>query len=519
MKRDGSNLSIWQDHHESYQPLTSGHWSESKVYDVLIVGGGVTGLTTGVLLQKAGFKCILAEAQTIGFGTSLGTTSHLNTLLDTTYPEIENRFSEEAAKLVAKGASQAINLVGQLSGEMEIDCGFVRKNAWLLAETEEEERELNEIYDAVVRVGIGVSKVLTSPINLPLRAACCFDDQGQIDAGAYISGLAELFEESGGLIVENCRISEVSREQETHIANTERGTLRASRLFYATHIPPGVNQYSVLCAPYRSYAIAFTLADGSYPDGLVYDMKDPYNYFRTQRIGGQDYVIAGGFDHKTGHQENTDYIFTELEAFVRNYFSIDKIAYRWSSQYYEPADGLPYIGKYPGRDETYLATGFSGNGYTFGTLSALIISDLIKNGKSEYEDVFDPGRLKPIASAKNLFTENVDVLTKLIGGLFKDEKLEFWSELAPGEGKIVEWEGESLAVYRSESRELYVVDPICPHLGCKVNWNTTEKSWDCPCHGSRFACDGTLLTGPASSGLRRYDIELTNSQENDTSSG
>ncbi|MFA7473925.1 MAG: FAD-dependent oxidoreductase, partial [Spirosomataceae bacterium] len=362
-------------------------------------------------------------------------------------------------------------------------------------------------------------KVLTSPINLPLRAACCFDDQGQIDAGAYISGLAELFEESGGLIVENCRISEVSREQETHIANTERGTLRASRLIYATHIPPGVNQYSVLCAPYRSYAIAFTLADGSYPDGLVYDMKDPYNYFRTQRIGGQDYVIAGGFDHKTGHQENTDYIFTELEAFVRNYFSIDKIAYRWSSQYYEPADGLPYIGKFPGRDETYLATGFSGNGYTFGTLSALIISDLIKNGKSEYEDVFDPGRLNPIASAKNLFTENVDVLTKLIGGLFKDEKLEFWSELAPGEGKIVEWEGESLAVYRSESRELYVVDPICPHLGCKVNWNTTEKSWDCPCHGSRFACDGTLLTGPASSGLRRYDIELANSQENDTSSG
>src|SRR5690606_28603241 len=148
-------------------------------------------------------------------------------------------------------------------------------------------------------------------------------------------------------------------------ATTERCTLRASRSFYATHIPPGVNHDSGLCAPYRRSAIACTLADGSYPDGPVCATKDPYNYCRTQRTRGQDYVIAGGFDHKTGHQENTDYIFTELEAFVRNYFSIDKIAYRWSSQYYEPADGLPYIGKFPGRDETYLATGFSGNGYTF----------------------------------------------------------------------------------------------------------------------------------------------------------
>lgn len=515
MKRDGDNLSIWQDNAAKYHPIHSGNWDQEKVYDVLIVGGGVTGLTTGVLLQRAGFKCLLAEAHTVGFGTSLGTTAHLNTLLDTTYPEIEQKFGKESAQLVAQVTSRALLQIEELSGRMEIDSQFLWKKAWLVAETESEQKELQDIYEAHLRLGLPATPVFECPVNLPMSSACCFEKQGQIDAGAYISGLAEMFEELGGVIVEDCRVTRVKRESEVHLTETERGVIKSARVVYATHIPPGVNQYSILCAPYRSYAIAFTLADGAYPDGLIYDMKDPYNYFRTQRIKGQDYVIAGGFDHKTGHEANTDHIFTELEAMVRGYFNVAEVVYRWSSQYYEPADGLPYIGRYPGREETYLATGFSGNGYTLGTVSAIVLLELISSGQSDYEQLFDPGRLKPIASAKNLITENVDVLKEFFSGLLKNQRIEFWSELAPGEGKIVEWEGESIAVYRADNRELYAVDPVCPHMGCKVKWNSTEKSWDCPCHGSRFACDGTLLTGPATAGLRRYDIELTNREEQD----
>ncbi|ODS80471.1 MAG: hypothetical protein ABS46_14090 [Cytophagaceae bacterium SCN 52-12] len=508
MKRDGHNTSIWQGRHESYQPVNSGGWNRDKVYDALIVGGGVTGLTTGILLQKAGFDCLLAEAHTVGFGTSLGTTAHLNTLMDTSYPVIEQKFGAEAARLVARGTARAIALAEELSSEMETYCGYSRRRAWLVAETEEEQAELKEILHAALRAGLDAREVFSCPVSLPFGAGCCFEDQAQVDAGAYLWGLAEIFEEYGGVILENCLVDEVNRSSDYQVADTAGGPLKARRLIYATHIPPGVNQYSVLCAPYRSYAMAFTLRDGHYPEGLVYDMKDPYNYFRTQRIDGQDYVIAGGLDHKTGHHQNTAHIFTELEAMVRKYFQVSEIAYRWSSQYYEPADGLPYIGRYPGKDETFLATGFSGNGFTYGTLSAILLSELIVEGRSDFEKLFSPSRIKPVASAKNLIRENADVVKEWFSGLAKDQKIALWADLAPGEARVVEWEGKSLAVYKSGNGRIYAVEPVCPHLGCKVGWNSTEKSWDCPCHGSRFSYDGTLLTGPAVAGLRGYDVEV-----------
>lgn len=514
MERDGKNTSLWQIQPATYQPINSGGWDRERVYDVMIVGGGVTGLTTGILLQRAGYNCVLAEAQTVGFGTSLGTTSHLNTLLETTYPEIENDFGEKAAKLVAGGSASAIDLIEELSGTASIDCGFSRKKAWVVAATNEEEKHLEEIYEGFLKVGLTAYQDDNCPIRIPAIKTYCFENQGQVNAGAYIWSLAEMFEESGGTIVEHCMIDEIIQKEGFQIAGTIEGEIKTLRVVYATHIPPGVNQYSLLCAPYRSYAMAFTLEDDAYPDGLVYDLKDPYNYFRSQRIDGQDYVIAGGFDHKTGHCENTEYMFKELEALVRRYFTIKDIAYKWSSQYYEPIDGLPYIGRYPGKDETYLATGFSGNGYTLGTLSAIMITDLISKGQSEFEEIFSPSRLKPLASAKNFVTENADVLKEWFKGFFKDGKLRLLADLAPEEARVVQWEGNSVAFYKSETGKIFAVDAVCPHMGCKVDWNNTERTWDCPCHGSRFSYDGTLLTGPAVSGLRGYDID--NFGENNT---
>jgi len=507
MERDGKNKSLWQMEPSPYQPLNSGGWDRDKIYDVLIVGGGVTGLTTGVLLQRAGYKCVLAEAHTIGFGTSLGTTSHLNTLLDTTYADIENDFGKDAAQLVAKGSANAIDLIEELSAKAAIDCGFSRQKAWLVAATSEEEQQLEEVYEAFVRTGLTAYADENCPVRIPAIKSYCFEGQGQVNAGSYIWALAEMFEELGGIILEHCLVDEILQEGGIQVAKIIEGDIKTVRVVYATHIPPGVNQYSLLCAPYRSYAMAFTLADGAYPEGLVYDLKDPYNYFRSQTIKDQQYVIAGGFDHKTGHCENTEFMFKELEALVRRYFNIEEISYKWSSQYYEPVDGLPYMGRYPGRDETFLSTGYSGNGYTLGTLSAIITSDLIIKGHSEYEEIFSPSRLKPLASAKNFVTENADVLKEWFKGFLKGGKLRILADLAPDEARIVQWEGNSVAFYKSEAGKIYAVDAVCPHMGCKVDWNNTEKTWDCPCHGSRFSYDGSLLTGPALSGLKGYDID------------
>lgn len=318
---------------------------------------------------------------------------------------------------------------------------------------------------------------------------------------------AKAFEELGGVILQNCLVQETDNHDNHIAANTSLGEIKAEKLVYATHIPPGINILHFRCAPYRSYAVAFKLNSGEYPDALVYDMKEPYHYYRTQIVNGQKYIIAGGFDHKTGDNINTEQKFRELEAYLRNYFDIKSIDYHWSSQYYTPADGLPYIGKLPGADNMYTATGFSGNGITLGSLSGKILCELIMNGESIYEDLYSPSRIKPIAGFAEFVKHNAHVISKFIGMQFDYKELESIVELAPGEAMLADWQDEKVAIYKEENGKLHILDPICPHAKCIVQWNNAEKSWDCPCHGSRFACNGALLTGPARKGLAQIKIE------------
>ena len=247
--------------------------------------------------------------------------------------------------------------------------------------------------------------------------------------------------------------------------------------------------------------MAFTLKNDFYPDGLTYDMKDPYNYFRTHEIGGQKYVISGGFDHKTGHNDNTEHTFTELEAFTRRHFDVDTIAGRWSSQYFNSADGLPYIGLLPGHEHSYTATGFSGNGIIWGTLAGKILCDTLTGKVSEYADFLRPSRIKPIAGFLEFVKENADVVSQFIGKRFAYEKISSLADLAKGEAMLAEWEGKKVALYKDEAGKVKALDPVCPHAGCIVTWNGAEKSWDCPCHGARYAPDGALLTGPSRKNL------------------
>jgi len=261
------------------------------------------------------------------------------------------------------------------------------------------------------------------------------------------------------------------------------------------------------CAPYRSYVAAFRLKSGTYPDALAYDMQDPYHYFRTHNIDGEDYLIVGGFDHKTGHNDNTEYIFTELEAYVRQYYDVATADYKWSSQYYIPADGLPYIGLMPGEDKIYVATGFNGNGLILGTLAAKLICTLIF-GKEHYgQSLYNPSRIKPIAGFSSFLKENADVVSMFISKRLNHDKISALAELAPGEAVIAEWEGNKVALYKDENGGIHALDPVCPHAKCIVTWNTAEKSWDCPCHGARYAPNGDLLTGPARRGLTQIKWE------------
>ena len=504
MTRDGFNRSLWQETAEFQAP--SAEPDTEKIYDVVIAGGGITGLTTALLMQEHGLRCLVAEAQTIGFGTTGGTTAHLNTILDTPYYQVINDFDANTARLLARGARVAIDFIEAYSMKYKIACELKYKTGYLFSKTEDEAKELLKIKEGNEEAGIITDWATAIPVPIPYKTAIAIGRQAQFHPTRYIAGLAKAFVAAGGVVLENCTVTGASEVDGKEVAvQTSSGEIRAHRLVYATHLPPGINSFSFRCAPYRSYAIAATLSDEAYPDGLAYDMKDPYHYYRSHTTDGQTYLIAGGNDHKTGHNDNTEYAFTELEAYVRRHFAVESVAYRWSSQYYIPADGLPYIGRMPGHDNTYIATGFNGNGMVLGTLSAIIISSLIEGKTTVYADIFSPSRVKPVAGFANFVKENADVVSQFIGKRFSYEHISSLADVAPGQAVVASWEGQKIALYRDENGKLFAVDPVCRHAGCIVSWNNTERTWDCPCHGARYAPDGTLVTGPAQGGLHRLE--------------
>jgi Rieske Fe-S protein len=249
------------------------------------------------------------------------------------------------------------------------------------------------------------------------------------------------------------------------------------------------------------------ILNGDYPTDLCYDMYDPYHYYRTQVVNGQPYLIAGGYDHKTAHEPNTGKCFQQLEAHIRSIFPVKKIAYQWSSQYFEPADGLPYIGHLPGHTgNIFVATGFGGNGMVYSSVAAILLAKMIAGERTPYEKLFDPNRIKPVAGFTNFIKHNADVVKQFAGKWLPHEKLESLSGLAAGEGKVVSYENNKIALYKSPEGELHAVSPICTHLQCEVKWNGAEQSWDCPCHGARYDVDGNPITGPTDRAMEKIDV-------------
>jgi glycine/D-amino acid oxidase-like deaminating enzyme/nitrite reductase/ring-hydroxylating ferredoxin subunit len=506
MKRDGAMISLWQNDMPDY--ISKTHALPQEVYDVLIVGGGITGITTALLLQTAGKKCMIAEAKTIGFGTTGGTTAHINTFMDSPYNEIAKNFGEDNAKLVLKSAREALALIQKNIKDYTIECEYSGQPGYLFSQNEKQSKELDEIFQASLKTGCDVSPCDLIPVPIDFNKAIVFNHQAQFHASKYLYGIAKAFEDNGGVIIQGCRVTGVNEDDILEV-QSDKGVIHAKNLVYATHIPPGVNLLHFRCAPYRSYAMAIKLSHNNYPEGLAYDMYDPYHYYRTQQVDGVSFLIAGGEDHKTAHEENTEGCFRKLEAYLCKYFNIEEISFKWSSQYFQSVDGLPYIGHLPGASSNiFVATGYGGNGITYSHVAAKVITSIIVDGESEYSKLYDPGRVKPIAGFADFVKEAADVVGNLIGKWFSSAKINELSSLAPGEAKVVKYEGHQVALFKDDSGNVHAVNPACTHIDCKVAWNNAEKSWDCPCHGSRFDADGDVLTAPARKKLEK--IKLTN---------
>lgn len=511
--RDGFTISLWQGT-ASWQSKTK--MPASERYDAIVVGGGITGLSLALQLQNAGKNTLLLEAKNLCFGTTGGTTAHINNFFDTPYSTIRADFSAGRAQKIADAANAAIDLISSNIESYTIDCAYQETDAYIYAEDETQEKTFNEIFESCKEFGLDVEETNSLPAPHEFHRVMRIGGQAKFHPTRYAFGLADAFENAGGKILENCRVTNVIEDDDGSISvETELGIFKAADLIYATHTLPGINLLHLRLVPYRSYAIAFELEDGNYPDILYYDLQEPYHYFRAQEIDGKYYLIAGGKDHRTGEEENTEQNFSLLETKIRSDYPVKKIAYKWSSQYYEPADGIPYIGALPGfSNHIHVATGYGGNGMTYSAIAAIILTDLITQSESPRidPDLFNPSRIKPVAGFTEFVTHNAHVAANFIAKLFPPDKLASLSELAPGEGRELQYDDQRLGVYKSEKGQLYALSTTCTHMKCSVKWNSAEKSWDCPCHGARFSFTGEVLNAPADHGLERIDINEASSK-------
>jgi len=474
--------------------------------DVAIVGGGITGLTAATILKKAGMSVAVLELGSIASAETGHTTAHLTEAVDAGYRDVASDFGPEGAALVAQGGRDAIRFIEELSTTQGIDCGFERLPAFFYTESEADLEMLREEANASANAGLDASFVTDTPLPFSTKGAVRYENQAQFHPREYLLPLAKQIVGNGSHVFENSGAIGFKDGSPCEV-QTGKGTVTADAIFVAAHVP--VNDLVAIftkIAAYRSYAMAIEVSSPLAP-GLFWDTEDPYHYTRSYRSGQRNILIVGGEDHKTGMEKDTEEPFRKLEEYARSRFGLMKVLHRWSGQIIEPHDGLPFVGRNPMSKNLYVATGYSGQGMTFGTLSGMVVADLILGRENKYAALLDATRVKPIAAAKDYITENVDFPKRFILDRIFRANVEGHSvdDLSAGEGKILSIKGKKVALYRDESGHLDALSPVCPHMQCDVAWNTHEKSWDCPCHGSRFTCEGKVVNGPAVTNLKRID--------------
>lgn len=475
--------------------------------NVAVVGGGITGISVAWRLQQAGKRVAVLEAGRVAGATTGHTTAKVTSLHGLSYARLRDDAGDEAIRQYATANQAAIAEMARTVEAEEIDCDFHRAAAYTFTTDASKVSEIEAEVEAAKTAGLPASFTTETELPFDVAGAIRVEDQAMFHPRSYCLALAERIDGAGSRIFEGTRVIDVSTTDNRCDVVTTGGRVRADHVVLATQIPfLDRGGFFARTSPSRSYALAARI-EGPLPEGMYLGAGEDGHSVRPYRGESGDYVIIGGEGHKVGHDDDTRRRYDALEAWARETYQVTGIPYSWSAQDYMPVDGVPYIGKLtPMSDRIFVATGFKKWGMTTGVIAAMLIDDAIHGRENAWHPVFDSTRLDVSRSAKAFIRENMDVATRFVWDRLSRPQAAPVDSLAPDSGGIVDIDGVSAAAYRDADGRLHVVSPSCAHMGCTLSWNTAERTWDCPCHGSRFNVDGNVIQGPSVRDLERPEI-------------
>ena len=469
--------------------------------DVVVVGGGITGCTLALLLAEAGRSVVLLEARTVGSGDTGYSTGNLYQTVSGGLHEIRDTWSDDVLRSVAASRGEAVDFIERQARAMAPeDACFRRCDMFLFAGSGEAGPSIDREHDAARAAGLAAHREMTLPAGAPTPKGVVLrlEQQAQFQPLGYVRALAQRAAAAG------CRLHEHSPVVEFDASKgqvrTEAGRVDAREVVLATHSPIGIHAVQAGMEPRREYGVAFPIAQGAFPPGVFWEQGGDQLSLRSLDTAKGSHLICIGQNYKTGDHDSHAAL-QQLEQQARQRLNVQEASHRWSAQHFHSPDELPFVGK--DLSGAWIATGYATDGLTWGTLAACIIGDRLLGRENRWSEVFRTGRFDPVKAGKRVFQENVSVAKAFVQDYLTHRQSEQLATLPLERGAIVELDGERVAAYRDGNGTVHAVSPVCTHMKCLVHWNALETSWDCPCHGSRFAPDGRVLEGPAYRPLER----------------
>lgn len=467
--------------------------------DVAVVGAGIAGLTAALALKRAGRRVAVIDTARIGTGVTGHTTGKVTSLHRLAYTELARSHGTGTARVYGQANQAAIEHVAQVVASEAIDCDFRRVANYTYAETDDALDLVRAEANLAALLDLPATFTAEVPLPFPVKGAVRFDGQAQIHAVKYLQGLARAVNGEGSFVFEETRAQDVHDGSPARV-DTDNGSIRARDIIVATNVPwGGQGLFYLRSHPHRSYIVAGRV-DTPPLDATFISVDEPMRSILTASVNGASYVLTGGEGHSVSEPGDTAARYRRLSAFAHDRLGVDKIAYRWSTQDGMPLDGLPYVGLMsPTAKHVYVITGLRKWGLSNGTAAALILADTLSGRKNPWAPVFNSNRITPVSSARRFVKENIRTVAAVLAGKLGGRSSQ--ADLLPGDGAVIKVNGQSTAVYKDADGEIHAISATCTHLGCTVGFNAAEATWDCPCHGSRFTTDGTVIHGPAAKNL------------------